>query len=93
MPANTIKVDRSTRWGNPFIVGQNGTQQECVDMFRFMCAGNMCVSEGYETVERQKQFIANALQNIATLKGKNLACWCELTKPCHADILIEIANQ
>ena len=24
------------------------------------------------------------------LRGKNLACWCPLDKPCHADILLEI---
>lgn len=28
-----------------------------------------------------------------TLRGKNLACWCELGAPCHADILLEIANK
>ena len=26
------------------------------------------------------------------LCGKDLACWCPLDKPCHADVLIEIAN-
>ena len=26
------------------------------------------------------------------LRGKNLACWCSLDQPCHADILLEIAN-
>lgn len=26
------------------------------------------------------------------LRGKNLACWCPLDKPCHADVLLEIAN-
>lgn len=26
------------------------------------------------------------------LRGKNLACWCALDKPCHADVLLEIAN-
>lgn len=26
------------------------------------------------------------------LKGKNLACWCPLDQPCHADVLLEIAN-
>lgn len=28
----------------------------------------------------------------AHLRGKNLACWCALDAPCHADVLIEIAN-
>jgi hypothetical protein len=27
-----------------------------------------------------------------TLKGKDLACWCRLDQPCHADVLLEIAN-
>lgn len=27
------------------------------------------------------------------LQGKNLACWCQLDKPCHADVLLEIANK
>lgn len=27
------------------------------------------------------------------LRGKNLACWCPLDAPCHADVLLELANQ
>jgi hypothetical protein len=26
------------------------------------------------------------------LRGKNLACWCSLDQPCHADVLLELAN-
>ena len=26
---------------------------------------------------------------LEPLKGKDLACWCRLDKPCHADILLE----
>ena len=29
----------------------------------------------------------------AELRGKNLACWCALDMPCHADVLLEIANR
>jgi hypothetical protein len=28
----------------------------------------------------------------AELAGKDLACWCRPTDPCHADVLLEIAN-
>lgn len=28
----------------------------------------------------------------AELRGKNLACWCSLDQPCHADVLLKIAN-
>lgn len=27
------------------------------------------------------------------LAGKNLACWCPLDQPCHADVLLELANR
>lgn len=26
------------------------------------------------------------------LAGKNLACWCRLDEPCHADVLLAVAN-
>ena len=26
------------------------------------------------------------------LRGMNLACWCKPGTPCHADVLLEIAN-
>lgn len=29
---------------------------------------------------------------IATLRGKHLACWCRPGTPCHADVLLELAN-
>jgi len=30
---------------------------------------------------------------VADLRGKNLACWCPLDSPCHADVLLELANR
>src|SRR5688500_2971165 len=29
---------------------------------------------------------------LLTLTGKNLACWCKLGEPCHADVLLRRAN-
>lgn len=29
----------------------------------------------------------------AELAGKNLACWCPLDQPCHADVLLKLANE
>ncbi|MCX7008873.1 MAG: DUF4326 domain-containing protein, partial [Kiritimatiellaeota bacterium] len=26
------------------------------------------------------------------LRGKHLACWCRIGTPCHADVLLKIAN-
>jgi len=30
---------------------------------------------------------------LPRLRGKDLACWCPLDQPCHADVLLEIANK
>lgn len=35
---------------------------------------------------------AIAPERFAELRGKDLACWCALDQPCHADVLLEIAN-
>lgn len=32
------------------------------------------------------------LEGMPTLRGKNLACWCPVGSPCHADVLLRIAN-
>lgn len=32
------------------------------------------------------------IKDIASLAGKDLACWCPLDQPCHADVLLELAN-
>ena len=39
MPPNTVKVDRTTRWGNPCIVGTHGTREECVHWFTLALSG------------------------------------------------------
>ena len=31
--------------------------------------------------------------DVSELRGKNLACWCRLDQLCHADSLLEKANQ
>lgn len=30
--------------------------------------------------------------SLEELRGHDLACWCSLDAPCHADVLLEIAN-
>ena len=54
---------------------------------------------GIDEVKRYEERIMYKLldeesirEKLNELKGKNLACWCPLDKPCHADVLLEIAN-
>ena len=39
------------------------------------------------------QKLASGELDISELKGKNLACFCSLNDPCHADILLDLANK
>jgi hypothetical protein len=32
------------------------------------------------------------LLDVTPLHGRNLACWCALGDPCHADVLLDLAN-
>jgi hypothetical protein len=88
MPSNTVKVDRTTKWGNPFIVGKSGGIYTAKVMDRrhaYLLFKSIAVDNA--------KLIADAR---AELRGKNLACWCP--KPdsyedcCHAAVLLDIAN-
>lgn len=46
-----------------------------------------------QCVQMYRDWIAYSADAVrAELAGKDLACWCQLTEPCHADVLLEIAN-
>lgn len=80
MPANTVKVDRSTQWGNPFIENGEHDRAAAVYLYREWMLGR-----GPDPlVERP---------NPSELRGKNLACWCKPGTPCHAEVLLELANR
>lgn len=92
MPPNTVKVDRTTKWGNPFIVGKHGTQEHCVYLFRAMLAGYICISEG-PGIKEQEIYRAMVTANRDELRGKNLACWCKPGSPCHSDALLNLKHR
>ncbi len=53
--------------------------------------GNYCGSvKEFEEFARKKA--ATDLSWLAPLRGKNLSCWCSIDQPCHADILLLLAN-
>jgi hypothetical protein len=100
MPPNTVKVDRSTRWGNPFYVGP--VPCECADgecprpLKNGACGMAPRRPTAAEAVEAFREVMRARLYEqedcVSDLRGKNLACWCPLDQPCHADVLLELAN-
>lgn len=90
-PDNTVDITRPGRWGNPFIVGQDGSLSECIRLLELLLSGCICVS-CKASIESQKKYLKNIESDIKTLRGKNLMCWCREGKPCHGDILLKVAN-
>ncbi len=90
MPPNTVKVTRPGKWGNHFIVSPSArpgtrsgalytnvpTVEDAVECYRLW----LFELPGWIDDARHE------------LRGKNLACWCKPGEPCHADVLLEIAN-
>jgi hypothetical protein len=85
-----VNVARPSLWGNPFIVGQDGTRAECVRLFKLLLGGYIALTTK-ATPTAQWDFIDHAKANWKSLKGKNLACWCPAHAECHGDALLEVA--
>jgi hypothetical protein len=74
MPENTVYVGRPTKYGNPYRIGDMGlTRETVVEMY-----------EGY-----LNRVLVNNPKFLDELQGKDLACWCPLDKPCHADVILK----
>jgi len=79
-------VGRPDRYGNPFVVGRNGTRDEVCDMYaRWL--------DGDEDMVRLAGGDAPTRSEIRReLAGRDLVCWCAPER-CHADLLLAIANE
>lgn len=73
MPANTVYVGRPTKWGNPYPITSVTHLEDSLRLYRMWL---------------EKKLVEDP-KFLEPLKGKDLACWCPLDKPCHVDILLE----
>ncbi len=86
-----VPVDRKTPWGNPYVVLKEGPFCYSVngdgDFATREAATKEAVAKHAIDCERIKPRIQSHL------RGVNLACWCAIGEPCHADTLLRIANE
>lgn len=82
LPPGALNVARPTAWGNPFRIGD--------------------AADGFGTIETRADAVALYRRRVTSpppghrydeLRGRDLACWCPLDGPCHADVLLERANE
>jgi hypothetical protein len=101
MPPNTIAVTRPTFWGNPFVVGSYCRLSDSGSWMRSLIGpqpGFALIEDRTQAAEwfrrlAERWTAPRVARCINELGGKNLACWCPLDEPCHADVLLEIANR
>ena len=86
MPANAVYVGRPTKWGNPFVVHGIAVP---ADLDSRRAAHAEMVARYRDYLDGTPELKAAALLE---LRGKDLACWCPLELPCHADVLLDVAN-
>lgn len=95
-PEGAVIVTRGTKWGNPFRVGDKGVPDAAtaVRLFAKMLTPythHGPVVNGSKVADLYVSW-ATIAEIRAELRGKDLCCTCPLDQPCHADVLLEIAN-
>ena len=93
-PAGVIVVARPSRWGNPFRVGPDGDADTVVARYRLaLCEALSRVRRGWRGDGPMERRFDRMAEDLHELRGRDLACWCPPGSPCHADVLIELANR
>lgn len=102
MPDNAVYVGRPSIWGNPYSLEREGKTTWHLYGFGVYLSSftsRTGMEARTEAVGRLQELMGKGRapwddERIrAELAGKNLACWCPLDQPCHADVLLEVANR
>lgn len=87
-------ITRPGKWGNPFSIdataaayglGRAAAQAKAVDLYAQWLIGALDAAQSPGTPPTRAMIVED-------LGGHNLACWCKPGTPCHADVLLAIAN-
>jgi hypothetical protein len=96
-------VGRGTPYGNPFRIGTvidrvamgrsalaeiaiTGAEQ-AVEAYRQWLGGRKLLSGGHDLAP-----LPPTAEQLTALRGHDLVCWCPLSSPCHADVLLEVVH-
>lgn len=99
-PEGAVYVGRGTKWGNPWRVVKLIDGPWCIvepDGHRINFpsredAVRTAVSWFSEAIPNGWEGVPDYHEIRSELDGKDLMCFCPLDQPCHADVLLELAN-
>ena len=77
MPPNTVYVGRPSKWGNPVRATKPETRELAIKAYEIWLKAKLSGDSHF----------------LDPLKGKDLACWCPLDKPCHVDVILKILGE
>lgn len=81
-PPGAVVAARPSKWGNPFVVDDERSRAEAVDLFEAAITRDDTTTLPFRVADVRRE-----------LAGRDLACWCPLDEPCHADVLLRLANE
>lgn len=97
-----VVVSRPSKWGNPFSTteivpealkgylrfpGEPPADLRGLTHLRIIGVDRVVQTYAWWIIEQPELMLA-----LPELRGHDLACWCPLDQPCHADILLELAG-
>ena len=93
MPEGAKYVGRPTRWGNPYFVHSEEivVHDDGRDWYCPLEIGGARQA----AVDMYREWMRENLDGqrlVDDLRGHDLACWCRPDWPCHADVLLKLAN-
>lgn len=77
-----VYIGRPSKWGNPFS-SKDGT------LAKYRVGSK---SEAILNYEKYLEGQAELIEELVTLKGKILGCWCS-PKSCHGDVLVKLIQK
>lgn len=103
-PPGAVVVARPTLWGNPWRVAPYGEdiwvthqlgsgQTDRVVPVGSVTEGRRIAVDLYERALHAGELLFDATAVRGELAGHDLACWCPLYEPCHADVLLRVATE
>ena len=108
MPEGAVYVGRPSRWGNWYKPGETymwlpglgwpiPTWREPGPVndtaARVERCPDVATSIAWYALWVAQPGVAMVTLTPASLRGRDLACWCPLDQPCHADVLLVLANR
>jgi hypothetical protein len=90
VPADAVDVGPGTKWANPI------KRQDVETLLSSEPdIASACKIGGWKAgaVLLYRDHLLEERLDPTELQGKNLVCTCKLSDSCHADVLIELANQ